>query len=306
MPVMMRLVIACLMLTWVNVVQAEDMRFQIELSFEDAGVSPSISAQVQQALPQLWQRIIPQSEQADLHGLQAMSFLKSIRPHGLTSSITFNEQRVWQALDARSIVYIRPLPSFYMTLDILNALGHHNTRMESELQIYLNELSQTWGIQRSDHGPLLALNVQWLNDVQFYISAVQQGKTTQRDQNHWTQGVDAMQQLKASLQRLLLHVRSQYVVQAVADSSQNIEPIAIETQTFHLLVEGQASLANQVLLETALQSDTRVESITPLLLEPSNQTYLMVVKKAPELWLETWFLQRGMTASLGLEGWLAQ
>lgn len=293
-------------MAWASLVQAADMRFQVHLNFEDAGVAPSIAEQVQQALPQLWQRIVPQSEQTKLHDLQAMSLLKSIRPQGLTSTVIFNEQRVWQILDTREIAYIRSLPTFHITLEVLDALGRENTSSERELNAYLDEVSQTWGIQRNPSAPLLALHVQWLNDVQFYVSAIQQGQETQRDQNRWMQGQDAMQQLQASLQRMLLHARNQWISQAAMKPSQEVSQPVINTVSFMLHIQGQSSLAHQVLLETGLKSDPRVISITPTLIDSTSQSYQLVVKEAPEYWLESWFAQRGMTASLGLEGWLAE
>ncbi|MDQ6991800.1 MAG: hypothetical protein Q9M11_08740 [Mariprofundaceae bacterium] len=302
----MRLLGLCFLMTWASLVHAEDMRFQVHLNFDDAGVSPSIADQVKQALPQLWQRIVPQSEQAKLQGLRAMSLLKSIHPQGLDSTIIFNEQRVWQSLDARSIAYIRPAPRFYISLDAMDPLGRHNTQMQTQLNAYLDDICQTWGVQRNPHAPLLTFHIQWLNDVQFYVSAVQQSQATQRDQNRWKQGQSAMRQLQRSLQTMLLHARNQSMIKTVMKSSQDMPQTAIETSTFMLHIQGQSSLAQQTLLETALQSDARVLSITPTLIEPSSQNYQVLVKEAPELWLESWFAQRGMTANLSLEGWLAE
>jgi len=293
-------------LLWATGAQAQDMRFQVELSFEDAGVAPSISEQVQQALPQLWQRIVPQRAQSQLRDVSAMALLKSIHPHGLSSTVVFNEQRVWQTLQARGVPYISPQPRFYITLDVLDTLGRHDTAMEVELRNDVLELCQTWGIEYNPHAPLLALHVQWLNDVQFYISAVQKNHDTQRDQNHWQQGELVMAQLKASLQKMLLNVRNQSLVQTVVDASVDEEQPIVETQRFMLDIEKQTSLAQQILLETALTSDARVVSMTPTLIESTHQVYQVVVKQAPELWLEEWFAQRGMVATLGLEAWLVQ
>jgi len=301
-----RLFIGLLMLAWANIAQAQDMRFQVELNFEDTGVAPSIPEQVQQALPQLWQRIVPQSAQKNVRGLAGMSLLKSIHPHALSSTVIFNEQRVWQALKARSIPYISTFPRFLMTFDVLDTLGRHNTAMEHELQVYMDELCQTWGIQKDAHAPLLAWHIQWLNDVQFYVSAVQQGHDTQRDQNQWQQGVAAMEQLKGSLQKMLLTIRQSYVAQAAAVTSHVLDAPAVETQAFELDVETHAPLANQIVLETALKSDQRVLSLVPIFIDETHQRYRVVVKRAPEFWLEAWFAKRGMTASMGLDAWLVQ
>ncbi len=291
---------------WIGAAQAADIRdtrFQVDLNFEGAGVTPSIPDQVQQALPQLWQRIVSQSEQATWHDLQAMSLLKSIHPHGLSSTIIFNKQRIWQELKTRKIAYIHLLPSFYITLDILDTLGRHNTPMEVELNTYINKNSQQWGIQRSKSGTLLALHVQWLNDVQFYMSVLQQGHDVQRDQNNGSQGLAA---LKTSILDALLRVRNQSLVQTAIQQPQTPEEQAVKTLSFVLHIQGQTSLSHQILLESALQSDSRVISISPTHIEENNQSYQVVVKQAPELWLESWFFQRGMTATLGLEGWLAE
>ncbi|MDQ6973763.1 MAG: hypothetical protein Q9M10_02675 [Mariprofundaceae bacterium] len=303
---LIRLLGLCVWMTWASLVHADDIRFQVHLNFEDAGVSPSIAEQVQQALPLLWQRIVPQSEQAKLHNLRAMPLLKSIRPQGLTSTVTFNEQRVWQTLDTHDIAYIRPLPSFHITLEVLDTLGREKTSIEHELNAYLDEVSQTWGIQRKSSAPLLALHVQWLNDVQFYVTAIQQDQDTQRDQNRWIQGKNPMQQLQISLQAMLLHARNQWISQPASKASHAIPQTMGSTVSFMLHIQGQSSLAHQILLETALQSDPRVLSITPTLIDSTSQHYQVVVKEAPEYWLTSWFAQRGMTANLGLEGWLAE
>jgi len=305
----MRFMGLCLLFFWMGAAQAADIgdtRFQVDLNFEDTGVAPSIPDQVQQALPQLWQRIVPQSEQATWHNLQAMLLLKSIHPHGLSSTIIFNKQRVWQELKARKIPYIHSLPRFYITLDILDTLGRHNTPMEVELNTYINQISQQWGIQRNKSGTLLALHVQWLNDRQFYISVLQQGHDSQGDQQHSVQDNHAIQALQTSLLNTLLRVRNQSLVQTTIQQAQIPEEQAVETLSFVLHIQGQTSLSHQILLENALQSDSRVISITPTHIEGKNQSYQVVVNQAPELWLESWFFQRGMTATLGLEGWLAE
>jgi len=305
--VMVRLFCALLMLGWVNMAQADDVRFQVTLDFADAGVAPSIPDQAQLALPQLWQRIVPQQEIPALNDISAMSLLKSIHPQGLQSTVEFNEQRVWQTLASRSVPYISPLPSFYITLDVLDTSGHHNTPMEVQLQSYLDQLSQTLGIQRRNSAPLLALHVQWLNDRQFYISVVQPGHATQQEQNQAAQGADVMQPLQESLQRILLQVRQQFVVETgLPQPASGDKPTPVETQTFTLQIVGQGSLANQILLETALQSDARVQSMTPILIDANEQTYQVVSKQAPESWLAFWFAEHGMKASLGLAGWQAQ
>lgn len=306
---MMRLMGVCLLLVWINIAQAEeiqDTRFQVALNFEDAGVAPSIPDQVQQALPQLWQRIVPQSSVAALQDLKGMSLLKSVHPHGLSSTIIFQEQRVWQALKSRHIAHIRSVPNYDIQLDVFDTQGRHSTLIEAELNAYIDQISQRWGIQRSQSGTLLALHVQWLNDIQFYMSVSQQGFDIQHAQNDSAQGINTMQALQTSIFNALLHARNQALVQETVKQAPTFEEKPLETLSFDLEIEGQTSLSHQILLESSLKSDLRVVSLTPTHIDGGRQQYQVVVKEAPELWLESWFFQRGMTATLSLEGWLAQ
>ena len=307
MRVAVRACLMCCLCLWSWTAQAYDARFSVPLDFTDAGVAPPIPEQVRQALPILWLRLLPSAAPSALRGVRAMSLLRSIHPHGLQSVVVFDEQRVRDLLQSRDVSYIPKQPVFHLSVSVLNTVGQHDVAQEQNLLEYMMQQGADLGMQLQAGAPSLSFRVQWLNDVQFYVSAAAVGQATLRTQNQWKAGVDAAQQLKSMMRTMLLQVRNsdaQQAQNAVHEPVISAEPIAL--YRFQMHVEGLRSLGDQVMLERALRADARVQSLIPTQIQQGGVDYTVVATSDPDIWLEYWFDARGMTASKGLEGWLAQ
>ena len=292
---------------WSWVAQAEDARFTVHLDFTDAGVAPPIQEQVRQALPQLWMRLVPASKQNNLRDVHAMSLLRSIHPHGLNSDVMFHEQRVWDLLQSRSLPYIPKPPYMHVSLSILNTVGQQEGAQERLLYDELMQEGERLGMVLQASAPSLSFHVQWLNDVQFYVSATLEGHTPLRQQNQWASGLDAMQQLQDIMRDMLMQVRDTYIQnQRVASEAPPQPQVPQALHRFHLHVDGLQTLSAQVVFEHALSEDVRVQLLIPEKIHEGAIDYTVITTSAPEIWLEYWFDDRGMTASEGLDGWLAQ
>ncbi len=302
-----RACVLCCLCVWSWTAQAEDARFTVHLDFTDAGVAPPIQEQVRQALPQLWMRLVPASEQGNLRDVRAMSLLRSIHPHGLNSDVVFHEQRVWDVLKSRALPYILKPPRMHLSLAIFNTVGQQERNQERLLYDGLIQEGERLGMALNASAPALAFHVQWLNDVQFYVSAKLAGQTTLRQQNQWTSGVDAAQQLRNMMHAMLAQIRDAHVQNQHQAASETMLPeTAIALHRFHLHVDGLRTLSTQVVLEHALSEDARVHSLIPEKIHEGSVDYAVVTTSPPETWLEYWFDDRGMTASESLDGWLAQ
>ena len=282
----------------------EDARFQVELHFEASGVTPPIQEQVKQALPILWQRLIPQSARLNMpQHISAMSLLRSIHPQGLRSIVTFNGARVRSFLASKQIPFIPTQPSFHITLDILDTLGRHQRQQEDILYNKLAEQAADFGVQLHARAPALKLQVQWLNDRQFYITMDQAGHHLQHQQNSPQRNISASRQLQQMLLQAMLEARDQFAQQP-ATSEQN----APDNQHINLTlrIENMAPLSDQIALESDLAADSHTVSITPILIQAGSRTYQWIVNTTATTWLSAWFAQRGMHATTDGTVWLVQ
>jgi len=302
-------VLGVLLLLWSGLAQAQgDDRFQILLHFEAEGVAPPIQEQVKQALPMLWQRIMPQATRLkEPRDISAMSLLRSIHPNGLSSTIVFNEDRVWSFLESRQLPHLREYPHVYMSLTVLDSLGRHQTPNEVELSAFLQEQMVDLGMAQDTHAPLLRLQVQWLNDVQYDLSYQSQSESiAKRVQNNPRYGLDPMEQLKEQLLAALLDVREQHVWHPVT-ATQVREPDGMaQGVVMKLHVMGSSALSDQVTLEQALSQDERVVSLVPVMIGAEGRDYQLTLKHTATDWLAVWFAQRGMRATPDVDGWLVQ
>jgi len=95
-----------------SIAQAEpDMRMQVELDAEKAGVKPTwlhshIKEAAEMALPQLWQRIVPQHALGQIpEHAKAVRFLKRAIPNETGVTILFSGKRVFSYLKQHRIPY---------------------------------------------------------------------------------------------------------------------------------------------------------------------------------------------------------
>jgi len=104
-----------------------------------------------------------------------------------------------------------------------------------------------------------------------------------------------------------LQLQQEQGTESASVEAPQTEPAAI-THTgldLDLSVEHQATLAEQILFESDLRSDSRGASLTPYLLNENTRKYHLRLKVADDSWVPLWFARRGMAVTPLPEGWLA-
>jgi len=295
----------CLLLN-LGVAQAqEDPRFNISINFED-GKTPSLREQVKQALPILWDRIITQqARQAMPRNIKAMALLRRVHPEQGGSIIQFSPERVWARLEQENIPHIRTLPSFNLRIELINAFGSSMQGSENEILAYAHEQSDALGVQLKANAPLLAIRIQWLDDVQVQLSARGQSRLSEFSETRNLDMGEPFVQLKGWVIQTMIRARDAYVWQsAMVTNTNNVNDLV--APSLHLLIEQEGSLPEQIALETALKSDPRVQSILPSYLNYRSREYIIQLKQNDDSWIADWFAQRGMVATPNAQGWLIQ
>jgi len=283
----------------------EDPRFNISINFED-GKPPSLREQVKQALPILWDRIITQqARQAMPRNIKAMTLLRRVRPEQGGSIIQFSPERVWTRLEQENIPHIRTLPSFNLRIELINAFGSSMQGSESEILAYAHEQSDALGVQLKANAPLLAMRIQWLDDIQVQLSARGQSRLSEFSETRNLDMGEPFVQLKGWVIQTMIRARDAYAWHetATTDATNVNNDLAL---SLHLLIEQEASLPEQIALETALKADPRVQSILPSYLNYRSREYIIQLKQNDESWIADWFAQRGMVATPNAQGWLIQ
>jgi len=282
----------------------DDPRFNIAISFED-GKTPSVSEQVKQALPILWDRIITQQARPTMpNNIKAMALLRRMRPEQGGSNIQFNPPRVWAHLEQKNIPHIRTIPSFNLRIELINAFGSSMQGSESEILTYAHEQADILGIQLKPNAPLLAIRIQWLDDMHVQLSARGQSRLNEFSETRNLDIGDPFVQLKSWVLQTMTRARDAYVWKPkLITNLGNVSP-TIAALNVHLLINQEASLSEQIALETALKSDPRVQIFLPSYLNYHSREYIIQLKQNDDSWIADWFTQRGMVATPSEQGWL--
>ncbi len=282
----------------------EDPRFNISINFED-GSTPSVSQQVKQALPILWNRIITQQARPNMpKNIQAMTLLRRVRPQQDGSNIQFNPSRVWDYLEKENIPHIRTIPSFNLRIELINAFGRSMQGSESEVLAYAHEQADVLGVQLKPNAPLLAIRIQWLDDIQVQLSARGQSRLNEFSETRNLDMGDPFIQLKNWVIQTMVRARDAYVWQPEIVTDTSAMASSITAPSLHLLIEQKANLSEQIALETALRADPRVQSMLPSYLNYRSREYIIQLKQNDDSWIADWFAQRGMVAIPSAQGWL--
>jgi len=285
----------------------EDSRFNISITFED-GKTPSVNELVKQALPILWDRIITQQARSSLpDNIHAITLLRRVRPQQGGSMIQFNPARVWSYLEKEGIPHIHRIPSFNLRIELINAFGSSMQGSESEVLAYAQQQSDILGIQLQPNAPLLAIRIQWLDDIQVQLSTRGQSRLGELSETRNLDMGDPFVQLKSWVLQTLIRARDAYVWQpkVIVDPDSNIQT-SMSIPSLYLLIEQKANLSEQIALEAALRADPRVRSILPSYLNYRSRQYILQLKQNDDSWITDWFAQRGMVAIPNAQGWLIQ
>ena len=285
----------------------EDPRFQITLHFEQSQAL-SLPEQVQQALPILWQRIVTQKALPNIPSdIKPMPLLLRVHPQADGSTIVFNPSRVWSLLEKRHIAHIRDIPMFHLQIQLTNRFGSSMQQSEEELLHDAQRQAKVLGMILTDNAPLLAMHIQWLDDIQAQLSVRGQSRLPEFSETRTLDMGDPFAHLQHWVLDILMRARDAYVWSPQTATSHQPNPID-NTHDLKLIVriEQEAPLSEQVALERALQHDPRVAQLIPVYLNHQNRQYVLTLKQPDDSWISSWFAQRGMTATPNAQGWLIQ
>jgi len=285
-----------------------DPRFLVTLNFENSS-TPTLQEQVEQALPILWNRLITQSTRTAMpQDINAMRLLLRVHPQASASTIEFNAARVWQVLQQRNIPHIRQQASFHLQLQVNNAFGSSMQQTADELLRISQQEASDWGIQLQPQAALLAISIQWLDDIHVQVSVRGQSRLAEFSQTRTLNPGDPFTQIQAWLHGILLQARDAYAWQDTNQTQAEETSLTqtVDKQQFTLRIEQEAPLAEQIALESSLQADPRIASITAIYLNHFSREYHIKLNQPDASWIIDWFKQRGMTATPNTQGWLVQ
>jgi|GEM_PF-2227724 len=301
---------------------ATDDRMVVELHASDVppdqaqSLLTDIPGMAKLAIPRVWDRLVPQSRRADVNDKDAMSLLQRAVPTGDGGlKLVFSSARVTQYLQALGITYPQEAPHFHLEIHLINPSGVSMPESEALLMNYARQNAAQWGYVLDANGDPLELDWRWLDDRQVSLNVHGNSHVPETQEIRILAAGDPMPQIQAWLDEVLLQARDAYAVQAAAPATaQAASPPAesavpatvVAPLTLVLTVAQQASLADQVLLEQSLATDSHVESLQLSRVGANSRQYLLRLRQPGQDWLSAWFASRGMKATQTAEGWLAQ
>ncbi len=291
-----------------NAQAQEDPRFQITLHVEQ-GQAPSLPEQVRQALPILWKRIVTQKALPNIpNDIKPMSLLLRVHPQADGSIIVFNPSRVWSILEKRKIAHIRKIPMFHLQIQLNNRFGNSMQQSEEKLLHDAQRQAKVLGMILTDNAPLLAMHIQWLDDIQAQLSVRGQSRLPEFSETRTLDMGNPFAHIQRWVLDTLIRARDAYVWSPQTATNHQPSPIdsAQDLKLVVIHIEQEAPLSEQVALEQALQHDPRVAQLIPVYLNHQSRQYTLTLKKPDDSWIASWFAQRGMTATPDAQGWLIQ
>ncbi len=257
------------------------------------------------ALPQLWQRIIPQAaiKTVPKH-VQAVRFLQRVVPTVDGVIVYFSRDRLFSWLDYKHIPYLPQTTVFSLQVQVFDSNGLPLQAEADALYHYAVTTAPQWGYRLQQHAPKeLTLRWQLISSQEALLQVG--GDTTLgafSDRRRFAPG-SVSAQLTPWLHELLLRARDHSEATFSGDKPQ---ANSIPSEMIMLTIAHQSSLPEQVLLESDLRHDSHVLKLIPKRLNSEQQQYQLLLRANSLQWLSTWFHQHGMMLTGNEQGWLAQ
>lgn len=292
---------------------ASDPRMDIEVVADEANTVEALHANIRMAadmaLPQLWQRIIPQAAQGQIpENLKAVRFLLRAAPSENGVAISFSQRRVMAYLEQNSIPHLPEQPHWNLAVELSSSSGRAMPQSAAMLEHYAADAAKAWGFATQGGREALVLHWHWLDSSQVELSVRGTSRLGEFSESRMVTAGDPFLQLKPWLTEVLLKARDTYASNAMATPATDATPeIAAAAQlNVMLTIERQASLPEQVLFEEELLRDPRVLDISLRQVNRDGQRYQLTLKGDDDQWLPLWFNRRGLSLSSGVEGWVAR
>ncbi len=255
------------------------------------------------ALPQLWDRIVPQAAREESARIPAdLKLVSKIVPGRREIVVLFNPRSVFQALKERHIAALVTPPRFHLLLRMESESGQAMPETQALLHEAAERIARKWGIDLSADGPGLVLDWRWLDDRHLRLRVRGNTRLGEFSATRVITGADPLPELTDWLREILLRARDAYAFRPQTGAVASGGGMEIR-----LTVVKSSRLLEQVALEEALTNDPRVRDLLPLFLNRNRRTYLLRLEGTDDAWLRDWFSRRGFHLSpLPEGGWLAR
>lgn len=316
----------CLLLfwcLWVSIAHA-DPRFVILLDKNTA--LPTLDGKIQQALPQLWERILPINTQVNPPLVsQPRSLLRGIQMGRKLITVELNDDAVWALLTQQGIPMLRKTPHIRLHITLLNIEDKPMLHSQRLLAEEAATLARRWGIVLDDSASEMNMAFTWLDEKQVALHITGSALLSEVHENKTIQG-DSFSFLQKWLRNDLLQLRDTLAavevvtptipfikVKSNASRDNYADEASDEAHGFSnetsmdgtlLVIRKAMTLSQQLLFEQAMAKEQRVKALLPLSFSSDQQRYLLQLKTGTDLWLKAWFSEHGMHAIKQEQGWL--
>ncbi|MDQ6971135.1 MAG: hypothetical protein Q9M30_00650 [Mariprofundaceae bacterium] len=270
--------------------------------------APDARMLLKQALPVLWDRLVPLGARKRADALKSNSRLVArIVPGRDETMVEFNGERVFDALRKARVPAIVTLPRFHLLLSVRNEADVEMPQTRSLLEEEAARLAPLQGIELSDSGSGLVLQWRWLDARHVQLSARGQSRLGEFVESREINDADALPLLQQWLGEVLLRARDAYAYDGgAAPGSDGVSGLADAQQggafRIELSVERNSNLLAQVALEESLAHDPRVQRILPVVLSENLQRYTLQLEGGDTTWLGEWFARRGYALQQSADG----
>jgi len=284
-----------------------DPRMSIDVGKGRQGEMPSVKDAVQQALPLLWDRVLPVKARSSVSdNINATSFLQRVVPSADSVQVIFNEERVWNYLDQQQIVYLKDAPHLNLQIQMYNQNDVAMSQTVSALQRYAEGVAAARGIVLDPAAVQVSATWRWMDASQIVLMVRIGNDAEPVSDTRQLSGGDPLVLLQKWLEELMLGLRDSSFAGGNEPVIEQANPQAPVGYNVLLTIESPASLPEQIVLEEALRQSSRVRSLTPVYLSASSRQYRLVLKEGDSGWIEGWFRKRGMQARPSTEGWIVR
>ncbi|OIQ00177.1 MAG: hypothetical protein AUK35_03320 [Zetaproteobacteria bacterium CG2_30_46_52] len=275
-----------------SVFAANDPRMVVELPEQDV-LGLDMRGVLELAIPVLWKRVVPTKDMEKAGKLKASTSLllqyKTFR-HGV--KLTFNPDQVQNYLARNRIQMIVERPVWNLSVKTLG-LSDDDNKISQELTDFGHSVVDGLGVHLSPHGKKMALIFAPAIDAygQSMIHLEMQGAFPITLLPVVDQAAEGFldYQLQDWLAQILITIRDAYSLGEVARIEQS--------QELRLTIEGEYTLASQIMLEQALLNHPNVLSLVPMTLQKNRRVYRLGLQGEDETWIADWFADNGLSAT---------
>lgn len=281
---------------------AEDVRMTVKITRqESAAARPNLVAAMRQAVPLLWDRLIPRDRRGEADNLTgALNMVSRIVPAESTTSVDFSRQAVFDYLDHSHMAYLADTPSFHLVLQMQNSVGLPMHQTEELLEQYAQELAIRWGIKLTESAPELIVDWKWIDAS--YVQLTIGGDTPLHisEQVRDFAGGDPLEAMQRWLEDVLLEARDSFV--SAPGGHQEETGAQAENVGVWLFLDRSLNLGEQIVLEDAIRSDSRVLKLIPHTYSKQRLRYRLVVRGFDTNWISEWFKHRDFQVTVATDG----